>query len=379
VKASVILTRAVRSLRVSPATMDRSRSVAEAAGVMDAEAAQKLYREWVNDLVAFVGHPQMAEAARNPDHAFLQWLGSRLTNPFHVTCRAHDAVRARYGGEAALLFAEVRWPQEVAWAHRMRGHDNDRIVFLAGMWLKAAKRDPAKLFRGLVRCYAEEASLDPHYARSDVHLCDAGEIRGGAVDDRHWRPLWLRFAEREFGPMANGMPRQKLTLLAQQVRETEFRERLADKRSGWAGRLRAARPALMLAVLQAAIDHGLSSDDLAAAEKAFIADVESGAVDIDGQPHPAWRLFLRTLPDWQGRSPVPDPGEAEERVAAVQGMSPAWTDALPADFLRLGAADQRRLLAWFDAVASDRTRAAPSDPAVDYGMWLVAALRRDPG
>lgn len=374
-KPALILARAVRALAVPASTMEEACRAAEASGVREPDTAQRLYREWVNDLVALMGGPQFQAAARDPQAAFLGWLTRRLGSPWHVSHRAHASVRARHGDEAAILIGGVRWDQEIAWAHRMRGSDNDRVAFLAEMWLKAARRDPAKLFRGLADVYAAEAAMDAAYVSSPAHLLSDAEILDGSADEDHWRPLWLRFAEREFGRLVNVTPRARLTALAQQVRESEFRDRTARKHARQAEALRRWRPALMVSVLGTAVSRGLSSDDVVAAERAFVGEVEGGRLDVCAEPNPAWRIFARRLVSWSGACEAPGPEESARRVEAIQGLPPSWTDRLPEDFVALGARDHRRLMEWFQSVAVNGSRTPPEDAAVDYGMWLVEVSR----
>lgn len=374
-KPALILARAIRALAVPPSAMEEARIAADASGMREPDAAQRLYREWLNDLVAVHGGLQFQAAARDPQGSFLGWLASRLANPWHVSHRAHAAVRARHGDEVAILIGGVRWPQEVAWAQRMRGDDNDRVAFLAEMWLQAARRDPAKLFKGVADLYVAEAALDPSYASNPAHLLSDQEILDGEEDVCHWRPLWLRFSEREFGRLVNATPRARLSVLAQRVREAEWRDRRARGHARQAEALRRWRPATMVAVLEAAIAHGLSSDDLVAAERDFVSEVERGGVDLTSVPTPAWRVFARRLGSWAGLSSAPSDVERAQRIEAIHALPPSWADRMPDDLHVVGATDHRRLMMWFDAVAVTGARTPPEDPAVDYAMWLLEAAR----
>jgi hypothetical protein len=371
-KPSHAVLKAVKSLEVSRQTLDAA--VAAVGDGKDADAVvQKFYKEWLNDLLPLIGGPRFRSAVADPDGAFLGWLSSRASSPYHVTYRAVDAVRAQYGDEVAMLFGEVRWNQEVAWASRMRCSDSDRVAFLAEIWLKAARREPAKLFRGLVDCYAEEAVFDPAYSQSAYHMLSADEILDGVADDRHWRPLWLRFAEREFGRFVNATPRAKLVATAASLRESEWRDRVTRANRIQADRLRRWRPSLVLAVLETAVGAGMSSDDLVAAEERFVADVESGRVDLVSTPLPPWQFFMRKL-----RGPDPYPlteEEAARRVDAVQSLPPSWVNGFPDDLKAIGAENTRNLLDWYDAVVKDASRTPPLDPAVDYAMFLVENLK----
>lgn len=376
-KAVPFLARLVRKLAVSDVSMSEVAEAASASGMREPEAAKRLYREWLNDTVVAEGANGCRVAIRDPDGAFLAWAASRILDPFQVPMRAHDAARADRGDETALLFSEVRWRQEVAWARRMRGSDNDRIAVLAEMWLTAARRDVAKLFRGVVNVYADEGLAEPGYADSVFHMLAEDEILEGRVEDAHWRPLWLRFAEREFGRIINGMGRGQVVQLAARCRDAEWRERTARHRERQADGLRARRPALMVAVITAALERGLSSDDLVEAETSFIDAVRAGSLDLsDRQRDAGWRIFVERLDAWVGRAEPPGDAERLRRIEAIEHLPPTWSNCLPVAFREIGADDQRLLVAWFDAISRFRQRETPSDPAVDFGMWLVEALSR---
>lgn len=373
-KASRIVTEAVKSLKVSPQTVAEATEMLGDADITEKDAFLKFYREWVNDVLILLGRPQFNIARCEPDKSFLLWLDRRLNDPFHVTLRAHDAVRAEFGDELALLFSEIRWTQEIAWAKRMRGSDNDRIVMLAELCLKAARRDPAKMFRELVWVYVNEAAMDIAYKESPFHMLEERDILNGTVEDDHWRPLWLRFAEKAFGKSISAMSRAQMTAVTEKIRESEWKERTARIRYGQADKLRSQRPCLMNAVLTMAIEQGLSSDDVVFAEKEFIALVEKGEIDLSNSPQPAWRLFMNQLSGWAETAPSPAEDERRLRLATVRNLSPAWSDTLPENFLVLGGDDQVNVIEWYEAIVETGERMPPLDPVVDYGMYLLEEI-----
>lgn len=370
-KAHQIIARAEAALAISEAAMAEAGEATSRNGVSDRETLQRLHREWLNDMVGMVGRPAYHGAIRDPGKAFVDWLKQRLAHPYHVSYRGVDAMCAEYGREVAFLFSEVRWTQEVAWARRMRGADNDRIVFLAELWLAAVRRDPAKLFKKLVGLYVAEVVTDPAYGEAAAHMLSEDEILDGGVGEAYWNPIWLRLAEAEFGRQVNGLPRNRLVALSQRSRDAELAERAMRAKEKQVARLRAWRPALMVSVLTEAVGLGLSSDDVVNAENGFIADVESGALNLAHEASPAWRVFMRTLSRWAESSEGPDEAESSRRVSAIEALPPSWTDRLPEDFRRLGASRHERLLSWFDEIVLQRTRTPPADAAVDFGMWLV--------
>lgn len=372
-KSDLYMANIVKGLSVSEATMEQAAKLVTDADIKDGDACTRLYREWVNDTVVVEGR-RPPRFKRDRDAQFLEWLTLRVREPYHVTFRAHEAVRASSGDNVALLFSEVRWSQEVAWASRMRGSDNDRIAVLAETWLTAARRDPSKLFRGLVDIYVEEALADPAYIGSVFHELTVDQIIEHG-DQSHWRPLWLRFAEREFGRRLNAMKRGQLESLAARFRDNEALARASTRRTRQVEVLRARRPSLMIAVLTAAAERGLSSDALVDAEAAFIDAVQAGEFDHQSRIRDAsWRIFLDRLAAWSGPRPKLDQSEADRRITLIEELPPSWPATLPQPFRDIGSHEQDTLVSWLQAIRRG-FRAAPKDPVVDYGLWLAEGIR----
>jgi hypothetical protein len=154
-RTSDFLAHAVARLAIPDEVMARHVEAVEAAGYREPDALARLYREWLNDSLAAFGTPRFDAAATAPATDFASWLVGRLPDPYRVTVRAHDTVRARFGDEVAIAMSSVVWRQEIAWASRMRGDDNARVACLAELWLRAARRDPAHMFKGIAEIRAQ--------------------------------------------------------------------------------------------------------------------------------------------------------------------------------------------------------------------------------
>lgn len=368
---SKTIAKAVELLKVSEQTMQTANIQGSDLG-KSSDFVHKLFIEWLNDTLVFYGEKYFKDCAKDPDKAFLNWLSERFKKPYHVTFRATDTIRVKYGGETALLFSEVRWFQEVAWAQKMRESDNDRICFLAEMWLKAAERDPKARFIDIIDCYANSACFDPMYSDNPVHMLCVQEIYNSNTESYHWNPLWLRFAEKEFGKMINSMPRNKLNLLAQQVRQSAYNERCQTVIKDQISFLKQYPPSRMIGVLTVALQKGLNSDDILLCEKKFLTAVQKGTIELNSKQTPFWRTFLKTLENYMGTAPAPDQTQSEQRIKNLeQTIDPVWDQTLPTDFIRLGAQKPINLLSWYNEIVKEKTRLPPEDPVIDYGMWLV--------
>lgn len=370
------LAKAVKALTLSPVSMASHRATCLAAGWKEADAGDRLHKEWLNDMISLGGNRRASEAAADPNARFSAWLDARLETPYHVSHRTHATVCAKHGDGACLLFSEVRWSQEVAWARRMRESDDDRIVVLAETWLGAARRDPSTVFKGIVDLYVADGVEDDGYRDSSLHMSSEADIAAMEPDPPGWRPLWLRFAEREFGRLMGGMPQSKIAAVAAHVRQSARRKAISAERGEVVARLRRTRVALMMSVLSESAKRGMTSDQLLGAERAFLSDVEGGVVDPSADGLPPWRTFLSGIDRWDMGEPDADADEWERRTEAMRDLAPAWTDGLPDWFGRVGGCEHARLLAWY-AERTQSGRIPPGDPAIDYGMWLLAKLDGD--
>ncbi len=363
-RAVEALSRAVASLAVSQASLERA---VEMTG--DEAQAARLHREWLNDVLSLHGGVVFADAVRDPSRAFLGWLEERVRDPYHLSHRALAAARQKVGADAALVLVSVRWSQEIAWARTMRMAEADRTSCLAGLWLAAVGREPGRLFSSLVDAYAE-AVEDPAYRDGGLHDLTAAMIEKGPLQSPPWTPLWLRSAEVLFGGTLASDPGRVRTA-ARQVRARAAAERAAGDRERKATAMQRSRPSLSPSVLMALARRGLSSDDVAAAERAFIDGVGRGdlacAPASDGTAE-----FLAFAARWADAVAAPDEAEALARRSAVAALSLAWARRLPEAWKAIGCTDPERLRAWCRSIVEgDRT--PPSDPMVDYGSWLVSA------
>ena len=352
-------------------TMSEAAFILQQAGVIDADSAKRLFKEWVNDVVRLLGEPVFDRAAADPDVAFLSWVRSRSDDPYYVSHRAREVARIKHGEEAAMLFSAVRWRQEIAMAKRMRASDNDRICVLAELWLQAARRDPYRLFDGIVDIYAANGIYDLSYTNATFNMLSVSQIESGTEDDCYWNPLWLRYAEREFGKPLNKMHPSQLIKLAESQRKAEQKER---SERGWARQaavLRHTRPALMVSVLTASLRLGLTPDDLLKAETQFINAVEVGTIDLARIPGSSWRIFVEYLRSEVWVAELPDEEERERRISVVEELGPYWPNALSEDLKSLGATDFRTFLAWKNDIVYTQEREPAADPVLDFAAYVV--------
>lgn len=358
------LGKAIAALAVGQEALKRA---AEITG--DSNQSVRLHREWLNDVLSLHGGVVYADAIRDPARAFLGWLEERVRDPYHLSHRALSGARQKVGPDHALILFSVRWSQEVAWARRMRGSEHDRTACLAGLWLAAAGREPLRIFGSVVDCYGP-ALEDITYRDGGLHDLTATMIENGSLQSPPWTPLWQRSAEALFGATLAGDPARVRTA-ARQVRAKAAADHLAAECDRRVTALRRSRPSLSPSVLMSLTRRGLSSDDVVAAEQAFLDQVGSGQITCE-RGSDGTGEFLAFAVRWADAVAAPDGAEALARRSAVAALSLAWARRLPEAWKVIGCADPDRLRSWCRAIMEGE-RTPPLDPMLDYGVWLVSA------
>jgi hypothetical protein len=364
------------ALQVSAETVAEARKVVATAGMLGVDAAERLRKEWFNDVFGDRDNRDFKAASADPDGHFLEWLRERVLNPFHVTYRAVERAARRHGAEAAMKLATVVWQQEVAWAQRLRRDRNQRIAVLSAMFLREAVSNPFKAFGRIADAYADALTDDPDYARSACHDLTPSEIRE-RPESHDWTPLFLRISERAYRDILSEMSRTKLEALAERAARDEAKD-LATL-----GTRRAAVSMLksplsrMAGVISSAIAAGLDSNDLVTAERRFAERLASGAIELPKGAFIPYREFLDFVAAEGAVAEPPLESEEELRIARVDCLDMAWLDQrVPEDFARFGALRKEKFENWkADVVAG--VRPGPIDPVSDYGFFLIASAARD--
>jgi|HigsolmetaAR201D_1030396.scaffolds.fasta_scaffold04415_6 hypothetical protein len=369
-----ILKRRVERLALPPGTMEEVARIIHEEGMSLPNAAEMLRVEWLNDLVASEDRAEFGRAARDPREHFIAWARQRARRRYHVTYRAVDAVARRLGATAASQIMDV-WPQEIAWAQRLRLDANPLVATKAAMFLREAEGNPGKVFERIADEWTD-AFLKADYAEHPAHALSPGEIRF-AKDVPEFTPLFLRYAARAYADRLQGMSREKIVALAAVAARDEHNERDVEIGRQCASLARQSPMRRMLPVISAASSAGLSPNELCLLEKAFVSRMERGAERIEagtGSPHAA---FLSAITDPEKRDallveapPRADDEDPEALCWEVVNLTPSWVRELPTSFRHLAGRLEPAMEAWQIAIAEDR-REPPIDPVSDFGFFLL--------
>jgi hypothetical protein len=343
--------------------------------VGDLDRYERLYQEWLNDVITLRGTIVYRDAMRRPDSEFLAWLEVRLKDPYHLSPRALKLAQIHLSSDAAKALVTVKWRQEIAWAKRMRLADEDTTACLAGLWLKAAERSPIESFRAILAVHTDVRDARPS---SDFDhgfdMLSPQEIERLPLDRAPDLLMWLKSAEATFGGDMNRRPgfMRKGALQARREAKSES-DRKHRRRK--AEMLRRNRPALSFTVLGILARRGLSADDIFASEQAFVDAVAEGRsacpARSDGTPE-----FLRWASAWSGQAPAVEPLDLIARGEKLRSLSPIWLKSLPESVRSLGGAKVGLFNQWVAERCNPSSEPPPADPAIDFALWLLA--RRSP-
>jgi len=370
-----ILKRRVEALQLPAGTVQEVERIIQAEGLKLPGAAEALRVEWLNDMVAHDSSAEFGHAARNPAQHFIEWARLRARKRFHVTYRSVDTVERRLGTDVASRMAMVVWPQEIAWAQRMRLDRNPLVATKAALFLREAEGQPGKTFEKIADIFAD-AFLTSDYTDHPVHSMSPAEIRlADTVPE--FTPLFLRHAARAYADKLRGMSREMLAKLASVAARDEQEDRDTEAGRQSAAIAQASPMRRMLAVISAAISAGIKPNDLHDLERVFLLLLERGSVKVEigtGSPHqyfiteitnPVRRngMLLAAAPRGAGEDP-------DSLAWQVVNLRQGWLKSLPESFQRMAPRLGPAMEAWQVDIAEER-REAPLDPVSDFGFFLL--------
>jgi hypothetical protein len=363
----------VASLAVKPETIEAAERIAK-ANRMVAKIVDPLRKEWLNDMIT---HPNAGEfrlAATNPDAHFLKWIEMRSRHPYHVTRRTVAAVGDKYGTDIATKLSIVVWPQEIAWAQRMRLDQNPFTATKSALFLRETVGNPSKTFAAIADMYSD-AIMRIGYLDNPVQDLSAMEIRFGK-EIPEFAPLFQRYAARAYAETLKDMNRDQVEKLAQRAAAEENEERRLVTAGGIARGAARSPMRRSVSTIRTALSFKLDANSTYLLETAFIRKVEAGEVEIDPGQRTADAGFLRLIADKEQRTvvlnmePLPSPAEYMDtwEIAHLNGT---FLDQLPPSYKPLSCS-KAQLESWQEAVVMGK-RPCPYDAVSDLGFFLLGA------
>jgi hypothetical protein len=362
----------VRRLELPETATAAAEEVIRAKGMV--AKVETLRKEWFNDLLHETMDEEYKLAAADPAGHFLKWIAIRAAHRFHVTFRTLHSVADRYGAEVAHKLYVVTWPQEIAWAQRMRLDRNPFTATKAALFLRETEGAPARTFSAIADIYSE-AIMRVGYSESEVQELSAEEIRF-ASELPEFAPLFQRYAARAYADTLAKMTRDQVERLAARAAADENTERRQFAGEGIARKTMRSPMRRSIAMIRSAIGFGLGANELFMAERAYLKKVASGEIEVEPGMRTADAGFMRLLADRArlrsvlDMEPLPDPAESLDALQIAR-LDARFIDALPPSFQPL-ACSKAQLDAWKEDVVYGR-RAHPYDPVSDLGFKLLGA------
>lgn len=363
----------VASLALSPDTLSKAEEIVKSNRMM-AKVVDPLRREWLNDMLT---HPNAGEfrlAVSDPDAHFLKWIETRSRFPYHVTRRTVEALSQKFGADTASKLSIVVWPQEIAWAQRMRLDPNPFTATKAALFLRETMGNPSKTFAALADIYSD-AIMRVGYLDCPVQDMSAAEIRFSSTLPE-FAPLFQRYAARAYAETLKSMSREQVEKLAARAAVEENEDRRLVAASDIArGALRSPMRR-NLSTIRTAVMFKLSSNSTFLLERGFLRKVEAGEVDIDPGMRSADAGFMRLMADAPSRDAV----LAMEAIPSDKDYMDIWdiahldmefVSALPPSFKPL-APTSKQMEGWQEAIVEGK-RSRPYDAVSDFGFYLIGA------
>jgi hypothetical protein len=369
-----LLRQRVASLSLDPATLQAAEAIVK-ANRMVPKVVEQLRKEWLNDMVSHPNDGEFRLAASSPDRHFLQWIEARSKRPYHVTRRTVVAVAEKYKEtNIATKLSIVIWPQEIAWAQRMRLDPNPFTATKAALFLRETLGNPSKTFVAIADIYSE-AVKHAGYSDSPVQDLSADEIRF-AAELPEFAPLFQRYAARAYADTLKNMTRDQVEKLAQRAAAEENEDRRLVAAEGIARGAQRSPMRRSVSTIRSAIAFKLDSNTTFLLEKGFVRKVEAGEVDIEPGQRTADAGFLRLLADPAQRDvllsleSIPSATDYLD-MWAIAHLNATFLDQLPPSYKPL-ACTKTQLESWQEAVVTGK-RPCPYDAVSDLGFFLLGA------
>lgn len=368
-----LISKRVASLAFEDSVLEEASRIIISVGMKLPDAASALRKEWLNDMVATTEAAEFRHAIRDPGAHFLNWVRERAKHPYHVTYRAVRSVSQRFGPEIAAKMTHVIWPQEIAWAQRLRLSDNPHIATKAALFLRDAEGNPAKVFQKISDLYSEAATT-VDYFDNPVHEISPSEIR--FMDELpEFNPLFLRYVTRSFSDVLHTMTRERIELLATRAAKDERREKALISAHRAVQTTRKFPMRRVLSIMLFAINNGISPNELYLLEGSFLQALENGDIELEQGSLTPQVAFISSITTKIQRekllltAPVSD-FEPNSMIWTIANMDKRWLDEVPESYRKWSSQWATELPKWQISIVEE-DREAPHDPISDFGFWLM--------
>lgn len=299
-----------------------------------------------------------ATCSEGQDKAFLSWVEERMSRPFLIEPYTVQQAVLKYGAEVTNEFIGLRWEQEVAWAHMMRASDNSRIIFLAAIWLNAARLNPARAFLEMLGEFKRTG--EQNYRGMQELLAAPDEIYGQILDGA-WRPMWVRHAERHFGARVSRLRGDPSYLSVVKTARDDALSLIIRKRAQrTAERVVRLKPTHSLIVWRKAVTMGLPEHSVLSTFEAFLESIRAGRTVVSKNPILQFAAYM-TL------SPVLSQPEADDELPEFY-VTRHWRAGLPDDLRRLLHGTRGGIEDWEQSLPGRVVR----DHVLDLALFTVA-------
>ena len=368
-----LLRERVLSLSLSDSIIPQTELMIKKSG-LPTSTAESLRKEWLNDMLS---HPSSAEtrhATSDPSDHFLKWLEERVKHRYHVSRRTVSAIANNYSPEIASKLSIIIWPQEIAWAQRMRLDKNPFTATKAALFLRDIESNPSKVFISIAGIYSD-AVMTNGYLDNEVQDFTADEIRF-AVNIPEFAPLFQRYAARAYSDALKAMSRDQLKKYASRAADDENNDRRRIASENISRRNTRFPMRYSISIIRSAIAFKLDANKLFLLEKAFNRLLENGEVDVEPGMVTADAGFLKLLANKDRRTSILDmeelPPAADCRTAwDIIHLNAGFSIKMPGGLVSLKVSKDQ-FSQWQEDVVEGK-RPLPYDEYSDIGFFLLGS------
>jgi hypothetical protein len=333
---------------------------------------EDLKKEWLNDVLSKgVSSNALSSALEDPDSNFISFAIKFIDSPDEPSERIINKMSKQYGEAFVGHFLMVVWPVQIAWAQRLRNHQDDHMCICADIFVKLlAKKGPSKIFCDLTN-WSFKNGIEAISNNPSISEMSKEEILSAPLDNMDFIPICISFVKNQSKNTLSRISEKKFTEHAKSIREQYQDDYLTTELSNTVKYLQDFPIIFRHMIVMQVLSLGITSNAYHWLNEKFIQDIKS--MRITSAPEFIDREFSRFVNDHEKDAKKFSKASKSEVIdlrQEVSLLSAKWQKSLPYLTQELGAEKSSNFSKWRDQIL-DNYREAPRDPSLDFFMWLV--------
>lgn len=368
-----LLKRRIKTLDISKEKIEEAEKIALNNGYKDQNIGNILKIEWLNDILKSKKKNVYLIAAKNPEEHFINWIKERTKNKYHVTYRSFDLIEKEFGTNIAIKMLHEIWPQEIAWAQRLRTDNNPVTSTKCAMFLREVESNAGKIFEKIALIYTEKFS-DINYYKNPAHNLSPEQIRFNN-EIPNFTPLFLYYASTEYSAKLKKMTKEKLELYSKIAEKDEINEKKYILNTKSINYIKEHPIRQFPTIINAAISMNITSNQLFNIENEYILNLEKGNEILDNSssiPIASFLLYLTNNKDNQEikNKNIKNNIEKDDIIWTIINLDRYWVKKLPSYFKKYNLQLEEKFNNWKEDISKEK-REPPYDIISDFCFFLM--------